>query len=391
MECPNCGFEQPDADECAACGIIFAKWEAEGPRPARGERAEQQTPAPRPQNPGAFLPGGVSGWYGGESPSAWSAPENAPPATRPPARPSAPSGGSQGDGASGWQSAAPQGESGGWAGGDGSTEASLPPGADAPLAVPVLKASVPRPSRPERPPRAPKPDPAGPALRAVRLGAALGSLVLAVILFLNGRALSSPLIFGLAAVALGFFLWGVTTARSAVGRRQVFMEVGAVALLAAVVAIFSSTLLSAPKTQRPTAASAPAALPEARRVLPDTPVGHLAKAATEYLDALGSLLSLRQEGSFGFWQRTEEALSLPRLQNLYDALGDDDRARAFELWQHLRPLADAVNDTLKSFKEPSPDGFTFHAPDATRAKLREEAEATRGALADLREAIEVFE
>lgn len=396
MECPNCGFEQPDADECAACGIIFAKWEEEGQRPLRRERVEQpQAPGPRPQNPGAFLPGGVSGWYGGEPSAPWGAAETAPTAARPnpapSARPSAPTGSPQEPAGSGWPSAAPAQGPTGWANADAAAESSLPPGADAPLAVPVLGSSAPRPPRPEHVARKPKPEPASPTLKAIRLGAALGSLVIGVVLFLNGRALSSPLIFGLATLALGFFVWGVTTARAAVGRRQVLAEVGGVALLATVVAVFSSTLLSAPKGTRATRATAPAAVPATKRVLPDTPLGHLAKAAGGYLDALDSLLSLRQEGSFGFWQRTEEALSLTQLRAIHDALSDDDRARAFELWQRLRPLGDGVNDALKSFKRPSPDGFSFQAPDATRGKLREQAETARAALADLRGAIEIFE
>lgn len=43
MNCPKCGFQQPESSECLSCGIIFAKYRPDAaPPPA----AERQPPAP---------------------------------------------------------------------------------------------------------------------------------------------------------------------------------------------------------------------------------------------------------------------------------------------------------------------------------------------------------
>ena len=46
MNCPKCGFQQPESSECLSCGIVFAKYRPDAPtHPAPGD-AERPAPAP---------------------------------------------------------------------------------------------------------------------------------------------------------------------------------------------------------------------------------------------------------------------------------------------------------------------------------------------------------
>jgi hypothetical protein len=60
MICPKCGFEQPDALECARCGIIIAKYKPRQETPAFSEQTGASPSPPAPPPPEASDP--APGW-----------------------------------------------------------------------------------------------------------------------------------------------------------------------------------------------------------------------------------------------------------------------------------------------------------------------------------------
>jgi hypothetical protein len=48
ITCPKCGFEQEDGAECLSCGVIFARYRPEPPRPAPAQRAAPKAEASGP-------------------------------------------------------------------------------------------------------------------------------------------------------------------------------------------------------------------------------------------------------------------------------------------------------------------------------------------------------
>ncbi len=389
MECPRCGYEQPSGDECGGCGIVFAKFFAaqsralqaleppaapSPPTPPAPPQAPAATRPPArptvafgavtpPSGPSPYMGPTAGGWAdppSAASPEAWGAAPSAPPAA--PANAAGPAA-EPVSWATAFDAPTPnlpsdQGPSA-WPAGAGSAPAPNPWATQEPSAPEVPQDSGPTawsdtPNGAPRPPGAPaRPERAGTTARRPEPAGRPGKKR-------SGVAVAG-LVLGTLGAGVGI-VW--------------LVEPG----------LF--TTAEAPPTALVASSDAPTAPPEGR--LPDTALGRFTSATLEMTDGLSKLLGLEGEAGYDYWERLEGQVDIKRLETLYLALPENDKLRAFELWQVLKTLGPAITAALDQHKRPSGDGYAFRMPSPERAPLEAQRVKLRESAKRLEERIQVF-
>jgi hypothetical protein len=377
VECPKCGFTQPDGEECIACGIIFAKyWALQQPsgelsapaEPSVHEAAGELT-APEPSVIGGEVAYGVTA----SAPPAESfapAPIASPEEVEsyqleqepvvPPAQPEPIAGLSQ----------APLT-------GDPMQVGQLQRGPDAappklagqpePGARPVSGAGRPGGRARHRVLRHDMraSETIGTSTMVIRSLAGLACLGIAVLMFANGKGLLSVWPYVIMVFYAGAALWGLSSFRQKITLQQFATE------MALLVLVTLGMRLAAPEmfTVESRTQGAPKVV---QPYLPQTALGSFAKRVLVYVEAGRSVMASREVVSKGTWDTWTKQTEFASVKGMYSMLNTEDRARVWDVWKRVEELGPMLADMQSRYQAPEADGVRFKAPENERATVRRE-------------------
>ncbi len=314
MQCPRCGFDQPDAEECISCGIVIAKYVAAmGDAIAAREEVREEAEAVHD----ALETDGEKGEPNPARDLIGAPPKISDAARRPVQRRAGPQGG-----ASSFQTV----------GGGGA----------------FLK----RHSLAD--------EPIGTVAMAFRGLASVLCLIIAVVMVSNGEGLKSPWPYIILISYASAALWGLTTIRQEITTRSFAVEMAVLVGMTLVLRTASPEMFA---VEPETVEEDKVVLPH----LPKTPVGRFAKRCLTFVIAGQELLELSAPATAEDWKRLEGHLDFSALKREYALLGDADKATAYEVWGSLKELGGPISGLMERYGKAAEGGaegaMTVSIPD----------------------------
>jgi hypothetical protein len=360
VECPKCGFTQPDGEECIACGIVFAKYwalqqQVEG-LPITTEPAPQ---LPVPTSPTVEEQGydAVAGDL-----SAQEAPFGGLTAAQPEVEPYqlevepvAPLPSTASPGSAG--QLLPVGQP---------VQAKLA-GQPSPGAQPAPGAGRPSGRARHRVLRhdTRASETIGTSAMVVRTLAGLACLGIAVLMFANGKGLLSVWPYVIMVFYAGAALWGVSSFRQKITLQQFATEMALLVLVTLAMRFAAPEMFT---VESPTQGTPKIVQP----YLPQTALGEFSKRASLYVAAGRSVMASRDAVSKTTWDTWTSQTDLNGVKRMYSVLTTEDRARVWDVWKRVEELGPMLTDMLTRYETPEGDGVRFKAPENERATVRRE-------------------
>ena len=432
VECPKCGFTQPEGPECISCGIVYAKyWAAQQaaghvpanpPMPVTPTQPEQPAapplvaePAPAPVarqpappvSPAVPPVASASGdgyedllAEGGPSPGQLLNQHTASPGHNP--------------AGSGPAQAAPQPQSfeaaaqvhqAGYQLAGAEPAAAAPP-QPAPAANPVLgpggapMAGYPqgapgspptgehRPAVPQRPHRGFTRDtraevPIGTSPMVIRALAGVACLAIAVLMFANGKGLLSVWPYVIMVFYAGAALWGLSSFRQKITVQQFAVE------MAVLVAITLALRVAAPEmfaVETQSKGTPKVVQPH----LPRTQLGTFTKRVLSYVEAGRTIVSSHEAIPKETWDKLVQDADFEAIQAKYKMLSIDEAAHAMDTWKRLKEVGPMLAEMLASHGKEGPDGVVFSPPSGTRTSVKSELDQALQRAGQLRARLLVY-
>lgn len=364
VECPKCGFTQPQGDECIACGIIFAKyWAAHGVA-----QPSPEPPASRPEPEVSSLAPPAEA-FEGDALHVESSSEEA---------------GHQGAGIEPYQLEQEPMEA-------ASPVAPLPEpqpleaGAAPETALPQAGGAEGATHQPKGGPSPQRPAGSPPRHRVMRrdtrslqmIGAptmfirtlaAMACLGIAVLMFANGKGLLSVWPYIIMVFYAGAALWGLSSFRQKVTLQQFATEMAVLVLITLVMRFAAPEMF---QVESPTQGTPKVVQP----YLPKTSLGSFTKRVLVYTEAGRAVLESRDEVPKSQWDTWVKQANFPAVKSKYSVLTTEDRARVWDVWKRVEELGPMLTDVLSRYQQSAGDRVRFSAPENERAAVKRELDA----------------
>ena len=356
MECPKCGFAQPEGAECIACGIIFAKyWAVHGP-PSGAESSAPEEPPPEPQTTAP-------------APSVEPVPASTPTYDELLAQTMATEAASRvetNEPVAAYDLAAEDVESA-----PEPTSVSDEVGSDAEAPAPQPVAPTARGPAPSH--RVFRSDTRaevtiGRSTMFIRALAGVACLGIAVLMFANGKGLLSVWPYVIMVFYGGAAIWGLASLSQKVSIQQFAVE------MAVLVAVTLGLRVAAPEmftVESPTQGVVPKIT---KPYLPKTPLGRFTKRVLTYIESGRQIIDAHDVVPEPRWKTWTRDASFEEIKATYTLLSTDERARVWDVWKRVAEVGPMLTDMVARYAKAEGDGVRLTASGSERKTVMAELE-----------------